>query len=100
MGEFARSSLVVTDRLHGMIYCCVTGIPCVALDSKSKKTSGVYEWIKDLPYIAFAESVSDVELAAENVMKYSDYESNWKTYRLLRNQLLIRFEEIFRQYIV
>ena len=45
--EFAESELVVTDRLHGMIFALVTGTPCIALDNKSKKVSGVYKWIKD-----------------------------------------------------
>ncbi|WP_448668165.1 polysaccharide pyruvyl transferase family protein [Aerococcus viridans] len=49
--EFGQSSLVVTDRLHGMIFCLITGSPCIAFDNKSKKVSGVYEWIKDCGFI-------------------------------------------------
>lgn len=58
--EFRRAELVVTDRLHGMIFCAITGTPCIVLDSKSPKVRGCYEWIKDLPYIRFADSVSHV----------------------------------------
>ncbi|HNS33524.1 MAG TPA: polysaccharide pyruvyl transferase family protein [bacterium] len=47
-----RKQVVVTDRLHCMIFCAVTKTPCVALKSSNHKIAGVYEeWLKDLPYI-------------------------------------------------
>lgn len=49
--EFAASQLVVTDRLHGMIFSLITGTPCIAFDNVSKKVSGVYEWFEDTGYI-------------------------------------------------
>lgn len=58
--EFRSAELVVTDRLHGMIFCAITGTPCIVLDSKSPKVRGCYEWIKNLPYIRFADHVSSV----------------------------------------
>lgn len=52
---FRHAELVVTDRLHGMIFCAITGTPCIVIDSKSPKVRGCYEWIKDLPYIQLCE---------------------------------------------
>ncbi len=98
--EYARSQLVVTDRLHGMLFCCITGVPCVALDNKSKKISGVYEWVKELPYIIFVESVSDVETAVERIIRYPDSKENRKIYSRFREQLLDQFKGEFDQYIV
>lgn len=44
---FQQKQLVITDRLHGMILACITGTPCIALDNKNKKISGVYQtWLK------------------------------------------------------
>jgi pyruvyl transferase EpsI len=60
---FASSELVVTDRLHGMVFCAITGTPCVVLDSKSPKVRGCYEWIRELPYIRFVEDASQVKEA-------------------------------------
>lgn len=38
---------MVTDRLHGMIFAYLAGTPCVFLDNKTKKVSGVYNtWLK------------------------------------------------------
>lgn len=49
--QFAGSELVVTDRLHGMILCAISGTPCMALNNSNGKVFGVYEWIRALPYI-------------------------------------------------
>lgn len=49
--DISESSLVLTDRLHGMLFSAITGTPCIAFDNKSRKVSGQYEWIKYLPYI-------------------------------------------------
>ena len=55
LDAFRHAELVVTDRLHGMVFCAVTGTPCIVLDSKSPKVRGCYEWIRHLPYIRFCE---------------------------------------------
>lgn len=59
--QFSNAELVVTDRLHGMIFCAITGTPCIVIDSKSPKVRGCYEWIKNLDYIRFADSPSQIE---------------------------------------
>lgn len=41
--RYARRRVVVTDRLHGMIFAAVTGTPCVVLDNVSRKSGDVYE---------------------------------------------------------
>ncbi len=43
--------LVVTDRLHAMVFCYITNTPCIAIDNKTHKVSGVFELIKDCNYI-------------------------------------------------
>ena len=58
--QFRRAELVVTDRLHGMIFSAITGTPCIVLDSKSPKVRGCYEWIRALPYIRFADSPAQI----------------------------------------
>lgn len=58
--QFAGAELVITDRLHGMIFCAITGTPCVVVDSKSPKVRGCYEWIRHLDYIRFADNSEDI----------------------------------------
>lgn len=57
---FRHAELVITDRLHGMIFSAITGTPCIVIESKSHKVRGCYEWIKDLEYIRFAEDASSI----------------------------------------
>lgn len=54
--EFKSSKIVITDRLHGMIFSAITGTPCIAIDNYSKKVSGVYyKWLSHLPYLKMIE---------------------------------------------
>lgn len=47
-----KSKVVITDRLHCMIFCAITGTPCVVFDNSNKKISGVYnQWMSEIPYI-------------------------------------------------
>lgn len=61
LDQFAAAKLVITDRLHGMIFCAITGTCCVVLDSKSPKLRGCYEWIRHLDYIRFADNAAQLE---------------------------------------
>lgn len=56
LNEFKKSKLVITDRLHGMIFAAITGTPCIAFDNLSGKVKGVYEWINNLEYIRIVDS--------------------------------------------
>lgn len=58
--EFGETKLVITDRLHGMIFSAITGTPCIAMDNLSGKVRGVYSWINYLGYIKFASSLVEV----------------------------------------
>ncbi len=53
--EFTAASLVITDRLHGMLFAAVTGTPCIAFDNVNGKVRGQYQWIRYLPYIRFVK---------------------------------------------
>lgn len=60
--EFAKAELVITDRLHGMIFAAITSTPCILINSLSPKVLGCYEWIKDLGYV---KVISDFETLDE-----------------------------------
>ncbi len=61
MEELASSRLVMTDRLHGMVFCALTGTPCIVFSNNNPKVRGTYEWISYLPYIRYVESAAEVE---------------------------------------
>lgn len=61
--QYRHASLVITDRLHGMVFAAVTGTPCVALPSYDHKIPGTYEWLRQLDYIRLVDSVDQVNEA-------------------------------------
>ena len=61
MEQLSKARLVITDRLHGMVFCALTGTPCIAMSNNNHKVRGTYDWISYLPYIRFVGSVGDVE---------------------------------------
>ena len=44
--EFSKSRLVITDRLHGMVFAYLTNTPCIVFSNYNYKVEGVYNWIK------------------------------------------------------
>lgn len=57
--QFKQASLVITDRLHGMVFSAITGTPCIALPNYNHKVEQTYKWLQDLPYIKFCQTTAD-----------------------------------------
>jgi exopolysaccharide biosynthesis predicted pyruvyltransferase EpsI/glycosyltransferase involved in cell wall biosynthesis len=53
--QFQRIQLVITDRLHGMIFAAITATPCIAFNNSTGKVKEVYKWIEHLPYVIYME---------------------------------------------
>lgn len=71
--EFASSRLVITDRLHAMIFCVLTGTPCLAIDNLSKKVSGTYSWVADIPFVKMIHCENDInEINIEELVSKAD----------------------------
>lgn len=49
--EFEKASVVVTDRLHGMILSYICHTPCVVFWGNNKKILGSWEWIAESNYV-------------------------------------------------
>ncbi|MDL5039751.1 polysaccharide pyruvyl transferase family protein [Heyndrickxia coagulans] len=55
-GIYKGSKLVITDRLHGMIFCAITKTPCIVFPNDNHKIVGSYnDWLKNLEYIELIE---------------------------------------------
>lgn len=80
--EFRSSELVVTDRIHGMVFAAITGTPCIALSNYNQKVKGTYQWIKNLNYIKFAESEKDISRFLKELKEIGKvkYRSNYIEY--------------------
>ena len=72
--RFAHTKLVVTDRLHGMLFAYLSNTPCIAIGSMTGKTAGIYDWIKKSKRIAYITDVKNEFNSSLilNVMKEKD----------------------------
>lgn len=61
LDQFRHAEVVVTDRLHGMVFCAITGTPCIVFSNFNHKVQGTYDWIKYLNYIKYCGSIDDME---------------------------------------
>ena len=83
MREFRKAKIVITDRLHGMIFALLTGTPCIVFGSKTYKTSGVFEWIKSVPeynFIRFCDNESYIEFIVNELDLSTKYSYNPNVY--------------------
>ncbi|MDO4924988.1 MAG: glycosyltransferase [Turicibacter sp.] len=71
--EFRKSKVVITDRLHGMVFCAITKTPCIVTKSLDHKVTGTYEWIKDLNYIKLVDKL-EVNKVSELIKKLGNLE--------------------------
>ncbi len=60
---YQSAKVVVTDRLHGMIFAAVTGTPCIVLPNSNHKISETYKnWLQQCNYIRFIDSADTQEV--------------------------------------
>ena len=78
--QFRRSQLVVTDRLHGMIFAYITGTPAIVLQNNNFKIAESYKWICNCGYVYLQKDSKDV---VNNLIgKYEGIEKGFvKTHR-------------------
>lgn len=61
LDNFYSAKLVITDRLHGMIFSAITGTPCIALGNSNGKVKAVYDWLKQIDYLKYVDNINDLE---------------------------------------
>ena len=91
--EFNRAKLVITDRLHGMIFAAITETPCVVFGSYTHKIVESYKWLKDLEYIKFCEDINDFEEKIDEVVsaknkKYDNRFAENSISEILKNEII------------
>lgn len=80
--KYKKIELVVTDRLHGMIFAVITGTPCIALDNYNHKIKETYKWFKNCKYIKYIEEYkefSNIKNAVAELknLKYEKYDNKF-----------------------
>lgn len=88
LNSLAENRLAITDRLHGMIFCYITGTPCVVIKNSNYKIESTYDcWLKDKQnYIYLIDSnISENEfvkicetLLSLNEIKHTDMRDQFR----------------------
>lgn len=60
--EIKSSKVVITDRLHAMIFAFISNVPCIILNNNNYKIKGVYKWIEENGSVFVADNIEDVPL--------------------------------------
>lgn len=63
--DLRSARLVITDRLHGMIFALITSTPCVVFDSGTGKVGQFYrDWLTEDPGVCLVETVDEASIEA------------------------------------
>ena len=86
---YAAAKVVITDRLHGMIFATISGTTCIVLPNSNHKISETYNnWLSKCNYIKFVNSVNVQEIK-EVIDHFSD-----GSFRTNYNDITISFKEL------
>ena len=61
--QIEKSQVVITDRLHGLIFAVITKTPCLVFDNNYGKVSySYYNWLKNLNYVKHTVAKNQKEI--------------------------------------
>lgn len=86
--EFAGAKLVITDRLHGMVFAMYAHTPCLVFSNNNHKVKGVYQWIKMVGNIEFCEQFVDLEKMVEKLLRTEAENDQYNIPKEYENQLI------------
>lgn len=94
--EFFKSKVVITDRLHGMIFSVITKTPCIVIRNSDHKIIESYKWIRNLNYIKLIEDTD-----YDNIKKHIEELLNLEKVDSLnfRNEYFINLADTIRSIV-
>lgn len=63
---FGASSVVITDRFHGLVFSVLCKKPCVVLTTVDHKLTAGIHWFKELPFVALAQDINEIPALVEH----------------------------------
>ncbi len=92
--EIKKAKLVITDTLHCLISCAISGIPCIAINNVTYKVKGVYDaWLKDIRYIKYVDNLDEIfniDLDSwDELNKRNYYEASYEEYKIELKGLIL-----------
>ena len=77
--KYRKCQLVITDRLHGMIFAAITSTPCIALGNYNHKIKSCSEILEHLGYIKYVDNVEEIDENIKYLMsnKFEKYDNKF-----------------------
>lgn len=72
--NFAKHKVIITDRLHGLIFALITNTPCIVLSSYNYKLKENCDMVKDNKMVTFIDK--DIDLLETEISKYLNEDIN------------------------
>ena len=88
---FKKSKIVITDRLHGMIFSVITGTPCIVFGNYNYKIEKSAECFKNLYYISYIPTNKNFEYINSEI----DRLLNLKKQKYDNSYSIKIFDEVF-----
>lgn len=76
--NISEAKILITDRLHAMIFSVLNGVPCIVLNNKTGKVFGVYSWIKNESIVSCVSTVDEILMSLQNKITENHKEFNRK----------------------
>ena len=76
LNRLQTMSLVITDRLHGMILSYITRTPCIVFNNNNRKIEATYNtWLKEQNIVRLfnSENIEDLSQLIDDMMSQSEY---------------------------
>ena len=91
--KFRGAKLVITDRLHGMVFSAITKTPCIVTKSLDHKVTGTYEWIKSLNYVRLVDNIDfkNINLLIDELLsltELSEIDLNKEYFSKLKDKIM------------
>lgn len=91
--KFRGAKLVITDRLHGMVFSAITKTPCIVTKSLDHKVTGTYEWIKSLNYVRLVDNLDfkNINLLIDELLsltELSEIDLNKEYFSKLKDKIM------------
>ncbi|MDM1521194.1 polysaccharide pyruvyl transferase family protein [Myroides odoratimimus] len=80
--QINKAKLVVTDRLHGMVFCVLTGTPCIVFSNYNQKVLGTFKWIEYVDHIKFVKNIKEFSDAMNTISLIGEEYSTYKSIQL------------------
>lgn len=86
LNKIAGAELVITDRLHCMIFCAISCTPCIVFNNATGKNYGVLKWLKEFYFIKGCDSADSLSNVIYELQAISEDTNQFK------NPLISYFE--------